>query len=514
MFSPPSMSRQKTSCFAPQNKMPEPNGKNPPRTAIIYLRKSQLSNADNDLEAHERRCRKIAAQHGDLEPVVLRESEGHRSAFSDSRRPGYREMEERVTSGRVSRIYVNDRARIWRNAVEWLTFLTLCRKHGTEIVPAIEGAVGDVGDPNQQLLEFINGWKNEQYRTAVSRSLRATKADLRRAGLFVANRPPMGLTLVGSKFERKLVANDDLAILVEALELYVGGLGCDLVARQMNARGRKWHYGQRWVTFGGQALRHVIRRIELYQPFLDPLLYERVLDTRERRRGRKQNSARQKHPRLLLSKLLYCAHCGSRFYSNYHLRRRQKTVVYPSYLHPDHIACPTERRWFGAGPLDAQAWDQLQALQERIRENLAALVERAQMLVPGGDAADRRRTVKAKLEKELLNLRRSYNRGDFGDPGDAAVREFFRDEQTRLEKELAEMPAPEPAAPHTQLTLRQIELLAEMPLAVLRQNAAEDPDAANGWLGTVLERAELRAGKLELKVHAELERLLGEVEDK
>lgn len=482
------------------------------RTAIIYLRKSQLSNADNDLAAHERRCRQIAAQHGDMEPVIIRESEGHRSAFSDARRPGYRELEERVAADQVSRLYVNDRARIWRNAVEWLTFLDLCRRHGTEIVPAIEAAVGDVSDPNQQLLEFINGWKNEQYRTAVSRSLRATKADLRKAGLYVANRPPLGLSLVGSKFERKLVANADLPVLVEALELYVGGLGCGMVAREMNARGRKWHYGQRWVTFGDQALRYVLRRIELYQPFLEPLLYEQVLETRARRRGRRQNSARQKHPRLLLSKLLYCAHCGSRYYSNYHQRRPRGVIVYPSYLHPEHIACPTKRRWFGAAALDTQAWAQLETLQERIRAQvgvlLVSITKQAERPTRGGAAANQTRERKEKLEKELLNLRRSYNRGDFGDAEAAGVRDFFRAEQARLEKELAATPEPDVPPPRAQLTRRQIELLAEMPLAVLKQNAALDSGAANDWMRMVIERAEVREGIVELKVHAELAGLL------
>ena len=480
----------------------------PTRRPFFYLRKSHLVNADNDLDVHERRAYAKMQAHGEANPIIIKEPEGHRSAQSDKDRPGYRWIEELTTADKIKTLYINDRARIWRDDIEFMLFLVLAKRHNTKIVPSIEEPIGDIENDEERLLEFLRGWANKKYPSAVSKSLRATKADLRKAGKYVANRPPMGLSLVGSKFERRLEANADLPIIVEALELYVSGHGCDGVARLMNARGHKWHYGQQWLTFGGQSLLRLIRGIELFQPFLDPLLYERVIETRAQRRNRQMNSARHKHPRLLLSKLLYCGHCGKRFYSNYHLKRPRGMVVYPSYLHPEHVACPTPRRWYGAGPIEDQAWAQLAAYQHLILGQQDLLTRRLLDMQPDESALHDFIAQKERLAKELLMLRRNYNRGDFGDTDNPAVLEFFRGEQARLEKELTELQEPPAPAPHKHLTLKQVELFADMPLDALRANAAVDSDKANRWIATLIDRAELCDGVLQLKLHPELARLL------
>lgn len=470
------------------------------RVALIYLRKSNLQNVDNDLAAHEARCLAKARERGDLAPQIVREEEGHRSAYSDTKRPGYRQVESLIGEGRVSVLYVNDRARIWRNAVEWLNFLTFCRKHDTEIIPAIEPPIGDVSDPNSQLLEFINGWQREQYRTAVSNSLRATKRDLKQAGLFAGNWARFGLTLVGSKLTRQLEPNADFSTVIEILTLYVSGNGCDTIARVLNARGRTWKYGKRRVPLQVGTLRQFLTHLETYRPFLDPLLYEQSIANRAARAGRKQNGARTKHPRLLLYMVLFCAGCGARYYTEHRYPSPSNAVRTPhhAYQHAPHIPCDTPKRMVKAEIVDAQVWAQLTALQQFFIDHAPEI--EAQLLTAPDGASERLdyELTRERLEQELANLRRNYNRGDFGEGDDA--RAFFTSEQSRLQNALTALFVPPEPAPRAHMDMDALARFRDAPLVELRLAAEADPDAGNEWARSIIARATIWDSQVKIEL--------------
>src|SRR5690349_15388191 len=114
------------------------------RRPVFYLRKSHLLNADDDLAVHEQRCWKKLHERGESDPIILKEPEGHRSAYSDTHRPRYQELEKLLESDQISTLYINDRARTWRNDLEWLLFLVKCKEHHTEIIPVTEEPIGNI----------------------------------------------------------------------------------------------------------------------------------------------------------------------------------------------------------------------------------------------------------------------------------------------------------------------------------------------------------------------------------
>lgn len=442
-------------------------------------------NADNDLDSHKRRALARMSERGESDPTIISEGDGHRSAYSDKQRPGYREVESLLEADRISTLYINDRARIWRNDIEYLMFLINAKKHDTDVVPVIEAPIGNIDDPMVRLIEFINGWKNEQYRNAVSNTLRATKQDFRNAGLYVGNRPRFGLSLVGKKFERKIVTNDDFACVLEILSLYLAGKGAGAIALTLSQRGRTWAYSKtRRAPMLAESVLGLINHIEQYQPFLDPLLYEQVLARRQKRRGRKSNGRRTTHPPLFLSMLLYCQGCKSRFYVNHHRD-------YSSYLHPGHVVCSNPRRWVKSLLVDGQVWDQLAQMQEYFQAHATEAKTLMDMESDSESEILDYEHARERLTNELLTLRRNYNRGDFGDSDERAVLAYFQTEQTRILRELNALVAPVPTPPRQHMTRDALIRMMSAPIAELRKAAVHDPAAAKDWVSSIVERVEI-----------------------
>lgn len=479
------------------------------RFPVIYLRKSHLSNADNDLEAHERRALAKMQERGEANPTIIKEKEGHRSAYTENRRPGYQEVETLIAEGKVTTLYVNDRGRIWRNALEWLPFLTLCLKHGTEVVPSIEVPVGDISDPNQQLLEFLHGWQAERYRTQVSMSLRATKDDFRKAGIPTGNTPPYGMKLVGKMFDRHYEPSDDFPFVLELLELYLEGHGGDTVAMLMNTRGRTWKIGQRRKDFTGTSVRHLINQIEVYEPFLDALFCEKVKVRRAEAKGYKMNGARAKRGRLLCTRLLRCRRCGCNFFGRHILPGQSKGYknAVDAYLHPKHTPCDTPRRWIRADFVHAAVWAQLETLHENISRNADHIFDALDDTYKTERQELDYAMTRQALDDELLTLRRNYNRGDFGDTDLPATRSYFQNEQSRIIQGLDALKAPPPnALPSRALITREIvEELHSTPLAVLRFQAEAEPQKGNDWLRRIVDSIEIDDLEISVRFVPELQ---------
>lgn len=481
------------------------------RIPIVYLRKSHLASADNDLEAHERRALAKMQERGESDPIILAEEEGHRSGFSDAHRPAYKELERLVEADKVSTIYINDRARIWRNAMEYMQFLMFCVKHQTDVVPSIEAPIGDVSDPNQQLIEFIQGWQNEQYRNKISNSLRATKQDLKNAGLPYGNQARFGLKLVGSMFQRRLEPSDDLPIVLELLHLYiVGDVGCARVAETLAQRGHTWKNGKRRTRINERSVGELIAHVEDFQPFIHALLYEQVLAKRARMSNHASNGAAGTHPKLLLSMCLYCAKCGTRYRSITKLPGKANQLANPQrgYFHRHARPCDTPQRWVRASVAHAQVWEQLEELQATLLLHLDEMLARLDLPSDTQSSQLDYELTKEKLSQELLTLRRNYNRGDFGDTAEASTRAYFLSEQARVQKAITALVPPPPAEPHGVLDRARLEELRTMPLAELREAAETNPDLGNEWMAANIERVEIWGTTVTVKMFAGLLELL------
>lgn len=316
----------------------------------------------------------------------------------------------------------------------------------------------------------------------------------------MSNRARFGLQLTGSKLTRRIEPSPDFPVVVELLTLYVAGNGCDTVARVLNARGRTWAFSKtkRSSPIHSVTVRSLINHVEDYRAFLDPLLYEQVLALRASRKDRKQNGARTVHPRLLLYLTLYCAGCGARYYTNHHLPapgNARKTPAH-SYQHPRNVPCENPKKFVMAPGIDAQVWEQLGALQSFFVEH-AGEIEAHLLTAPDGESERLDyELAKERLETELVNLRRNYNRGDFGDGDDA--RAFFTSEQVRLQNALSALVVPPAPAPRAHLDLDALARFRDAPLDELRAAAEMDPDAASDWLRSVVERAEIWGSEVKI----------------
>lgn len=133
-------------------------------------------------------------------------------------------------------------------------------------------------------------------------------------------------------------------------------------------------------------------------------------------------------------------------------------------------------------------------LEDFTEGDLNEIATRLVVASPAPTALDMR-LQREKLELELTNLRRNYNRGDFGDLAEQATRKFFLAEQLRLQEDLSAL--------RTIVAAETVFLTGELAREILRDlRAVFLTQSENNWqkinvlLRTILEGVYVREREL------------------
>lgn len=477
--------------------------------AIIYLRKSNLKSADNDLEAHLRRALQVV-EVGKLEfnpeTDIYREPEGHRSGTSEKSRPAWQSTWERIVAKDSDVLYLiaNDRARVWRDESEYMQFLKRIKKLGVQFIPASESPVMDINTSVGHASEGIMGLMNALYAKSVGEKRRDQYRSLRGETWYVATKMPTGLKSVGSKMQRRAAISDAtytyrdeerkyIDTVVEFFHRYSEGrLGLRDIAADLNARGYRWKHGERDEPIKFINLQRTLAKTRLYFEVgaIDEKLYAMVERVRESRKGRRAVGLYADKP-LLLARSIYCARCGSRYTAE-----RRNTYGNSLYRHP-YNTC----RWGGA--VSAKFVDDQFITILRDMEQLDDSVKQ-QMFDEIEDGVNTQKELeneakRKRLQTQIDNAFDAFLAGDFGSDLTLARPNYLR-QRAEYEKALAEIPPK--AVPKNRVNPKEYFRDLSRLWRLIESGIYESPVETNLWVRRLFPRLEFDPDTKVLRIAA------------
>ena len=424
---------------------------------VMYLRKSNLKNADNDLAAHDQRISAVVKLMGvpfERALDLYQEPDGHRSGTEEKHRPEFRRMMERVTrkDSDVAFLFANDRSRIWRNDKEFIRFLEEVKRLGVMFIPVAESPVMDISTPmgyaSEGMMALFNAW----YAKEIGKKRKDQYAALRERTWYVSPKAPMGLKNQGRGMDRRTVISEATHTVdgIEHLNLDTprefyrlfseNKDGLRLIARSMRERGFWWVHGEHVSPVTVRNLHRSLRNIRIYHETgaIDDELYERVqrvvaLRSQPVTAGRKPNVT------YLLTRALYCSACGKLLSTECGLK-----YEYALYRHQDSNC--SESRSVLCHKTDDAFIEKIVYFNSVSDELRHKIVESRETKQVKDDSRERAIARRKRLETQKENLYDSYLAGDMGLPLEAA-RPRYLDKLKKIDAELATLPleAPEPA---------------------------------------------------------------------
>lgn len=291
--------------------------------AITYARCS-TDMQEHSVDDQQRSLAEWAAAHGYA--IINKYVDDGISGASVSKRPGFLQMIEDITQGRLSDIkalLIWDSYRFSRNMVESLTYKDMVRRHGISVIAITEPMVDDDA---QLYIDAINGASGELYLRKLSRDskrgIRAKVVDRHQHWGFA----PYGYLL--DKNIGKLVINEAEARWVRYIfDSVESGKGYLEICRELNTAGITTKRGAKWQT---TTLTQLLRnrtyegKLEVnldgehgiydgdHPAIVDPDLYERVRKIVDERKARHLAYVHQTNRKAhWLSGLLRCKKCGA-----------------------------------------------------------------------------------------------------------------------------------------------------------------------------------------------------------
>jgi len=155
-------------------------------SAIGYTRLSQES--DTSIDRQKRHIREYAEEHGfDLETIY---DDGERSSGFDESREEYQEVRDRVQSGEIAAVIVNDKRRLARDFDETMRLVLDLREHDVEAHTYQEGKL-DLSDPVQAAVEVLQAAsEHEAKKKEIERAREAVRERIENG--HDHGRPPIG----------------------------------------------------------------------------------------------------------------------------------------------------------------------------------------------------------------------------------------------------------------------------------------------------------------------------------
>lgn len=156
------------------------------RSAIGYTRLSQES--DTSIERQKRHIREYADENGiSLEMIY---DDGERSSGFDESREEYQQVRDRVQSGEIAAVIVNDKRRLARDFDETMRLVLDLREHDVEAHTFQEGKL-DLSDPVQAAVEVLQAAsEHEAKKKEIERAREAVQERLDNG--HDHGRPPIG----------------------------------------------------------------------------------------------------------------------------------------------------------------------------------------------------------------------------------------------------------------------------------------------------------------------------------
>lgn len=261
--------------------------------------------------------------------IVKTYSDDGISGGTVAKRPGFLQMIEDITTGRLSDIkalLIWDSFRFSRNMVEFLTYKQMIRQHGISVIAVSEPMVQD--EDAQLYIDAINGASGELYLRKLSKdSKRGIRAKV------VDRKEHLGFAPFGYRMDRnarQLVIIDDEAEWVHYIfQQVIDGVPYLQIAKQLNESGCKTRKGYNWTntqvcytlrnrTYCGQLEVNLDGQHGIYDgkhpPIVEKETFDKVQTIMEERAAKRKPYEHSTNEYVhWLSGLLRCPYCGGSF---------------------------------------------------------------------------------------------------------------------------------------------------------------------------------------------------------
>lgn len=348
---------------------------------MIYVRQSLDRTGHGDAVERQREdCERLA--HGRGWAVLRVVEDNDTSAAGKTRRPGFEDVLDLLTAGRVQAVVAWDLSRLTRNARDRLRLLEAGRTAGATIALA-RGSDMDLSTPAGRLTADVLASVAQHEIEQKSDRQRRAGEQRRGRGEALWTRRPFG-------YDRgpggsAVVVEREAAALRDAAQLVLDGATLASVVRHLNASGVRTTLDGPWNVTG---LRRVLLNPRVtgavthhgqvvgdgqWPAILEPETQARLVDVLRDPRRRMQQGV---EPRHLLSGIARCGVCGARLYSQPQVKGDRRWLTY---------ACRNGARHVGrhAGRLDE--------LIERVIIGRLSRPDAAALLVPSVDVDALRR---------------------------------------------------------------------------------------------------------------------------
>lgn len=448
--------------------------------ALCYLRLSNRGEKEVSIAMQRARCQAECDRLG-LTPVFYEEGLGKHSANTRKKLPQWDALLERALSDpAVYCVMAYDHERAFRNVAAARSVADKLAACSVKLIFTVSGEV-DTRSASGKMIYTIQSAFAEHYSNYVSEKLRDHFETLRADGIYTGHHAPFGLKRIGKAPDVSFEATPELAVILEWFVLYtsetIGTINGSLI---LNGRGLRWHSRTGIVReILPDDLRHAVKVLESYRPFLPPNLYQAVRRRKSERAMHKRNGKPSPHPTLLLRGLLFCARCGKPYVSATQPDRYGHLHGY--YRHRPPVGCgnivkPSARR------IHAMVWAKVAALEwsDELKSEMVRALTSTEDVSAQMDTA----LTKEKLERRLRNYEQMLADEDI-------TRAVFLKHKADILQELGALP--KPASPPRDEPLSEDDARASVEhfTLLLTDPALGTSDAKNQALGAIFQKVSI-----------------------
>lgn len=220
---------------------PSGNSEGRRRKVAAYCRVSTDSDEQlESLDAQKEHYMQVISSHEDWEFSGLFYDEGI-SGTGVERRDGFRRMVEECRKGKIDMVLTKSISRFSRNTEDLLRTVRELSQINVAVFFEREN-INTLEMDGELMLSLLAGMAQDE-SASTSSNIRWTFQKKFRDGTFVVSTPPYGYRKEG----RTMVPDPEAAMIVkEIFNLFLGGWGCDRIARALSRRGIKPPRGERW----------------------------------------------------------------------------------------------------------------------------------------------------------------------------------------------------------------------------------------------------------------------------
>ena len=268
-------------------------------------------------------------------------------------RPAMQALIAQIKAHNIKRLYVYELSRLSRSVRDTEDLFTLFATYGVELIPLY--GFFDQSTPEGEFATGIQTQLNRYWSAKTSFSLKRYRKHARESGIYHAHKAPLGLDRQGKFPNITWTINDDFALVLEILQMYVAGNGSTVITRTLNEKGRTWKSGKtKRLPLNTDSVVNLVKYLERYKDFLDPSLYALALSIRAERADRRGNGRRPSHPYALLRGLVVCDVCSTKYYSAHNAHDQ---IYQWTYYHPSYRRCANPRKLIPRALLDEPMWE-------------------------------------------------------------------------------------------------------------------------------------------------------------